>query len=162
MKEELVAYFAAEKWGALILVVAAVAALATAAALVATKSTYRGMALPLAILGLVELVIGGVLLARTDGQVAALLNSLAVAPGDMARAELARMAPVMRTFTIVLIGEVVVLSGGLVLTYIAGRSDFLYALGVGLVAQAGVLLVFNLFAVRRAAHYVDLLRALGS
>ena len=120
------------------------------------------MALPLAILGLVELIIGGVLLTRTDGQLAAVLNQFALAPADMAHSELARMAPVMRTFAIVLVGEIVVLTGGLVLTYTAGRSDFLYALGVGLVAQAGLLLVFDLFAVRRAAHYVELLRALGT
>ena len=159
MREQLVAYFAAEKNGAVILVVVGIIALATAIALMATKSNYRGMALPLVLLAIIELVIGGVLLARTDGQVAALLDQLAPAPADMVRAELARMAPVMRNFQIVKIIELVVLAGGIILIFAARDSDFAFAAGIGCIAQAGVLLIFDSFAERRAAHYVEMLRA---
>ncbi len=161
MREGLVAYFAAEKWGAAILLGAGLLFAGTAVALVATRSSYRGMAWPLGVLALLEIAVGGVLLARTDAQVALLLEQLAIAPPEMARAELARMAPVMRNFAVLLVVEVVILAAGLVLAYLAGRSDFLFALGVGCVAQAGFMLVFDLFAVRRAGKYVELLRALA-
>jgi hypothetical protein len=100
MKEQLIAYFIGEKRGALILVLAGIVALATAIALLATRSSYRGMAVPLGLVALFELGIDVVLLARTDGQVAALLDQFARAPADTARAELARMGPVMRNFAI--------------------------------------------------------------
>lgn len=57
--------------------VAAIVALAAAIALVATRSRYRGMALPLAVIGLGELALGAGLWARTDAQVATLLAPFA-------------------------------------------------------------------------------------
>jgi hypothetical protein len=64
MREQLIAYFIGEKRGALILVLAGIVALATAIALLATRSSYRGMAVPLGLVALFELGIGVVLLAR--------------------------------------------------------------------------------------------------
>jgi hypothetical protein len=162
MREQLVAYFAAEKSAAWILIAAGIAALAAAAALVAARSSYRAMAWPLGLLALGELAIGGVLIARTDGQVAALLAQLARAPADLAIAELARMGPVMRNFAIIVVVELVLIGVGVGLTYVAGRRDVVFAVGVGLIAQASLLLVFDLFAVRRAERYVDLLRTVAA
>jgi hypothetical protein len=161
VKEQLVAYFIGEKRGAQILVVVAVISLAAAIALVAMRSRYRGMALPLAVIGLGELALGIGLWARTDAQVAALLDQLTRAPADMARAELARMGPVMRNFGIIKIVELVVLAGGVILAYTA-RSDFAFAAGTGCVAQASLLPIFDLFAERRAEYYVEMLRALAT
>jgi len=162
MKEQLIDYFIGEKRAALILVVAGIVALATAIALVATRSSYRGMAVPLGLVALFELGIGVVLLTRTDAQIAALLDQFARVPANMARAELARMGPVMRIFVIVKIAELLVLAGGVILTYAARRSDFAFAAGVGCVAQAGLLLVFDLFAERRAERSIEVLRALAT
>ena len=157
MKEQVVTYFVGEKQGALILLVVGTIALASALALVATRSSHRGMAVPLVLFALFELGIAGVLLARTEGQVAALLDHLARAPAVMAHDELARMGPVMRNFAIVIVVELVVLAGGVVLA-LAFRSDFAFAAGVGCIAQASFLLVFDLFAQRRGQQYVDVLR----
>jgi hypothetical protein len=162
MREQLIAYFTAEKWGAGILVVVGVAALTTAMSLAVTKSSYRAMAGPLGFIAIAELAIGAALLIRTDAQVAGLLEQMTTAPADMARGELARMATVMRTFTMAFTGEIVVIVIGLGLAYMAGRRDAMFAVGVGLFAQASVLLVFDLFAARRAAQYVELVRGLGS
>lgn len=160
MKEEIIAYFLAEKRWAVILLGVGIVALAAAIALIATKSSYRGMAIPLAFVALGELIIGGVLVARTDGQLASLLDQFARAPAGMADAELNRMGPVIRNFEIVKIVELLVFAAGVILAYAAKRSDFAFAIGVGLVAQASLLLVFDLIAARRAERYVELLRAL--
>jgi hypothetical protein len=162
MREQLVAYFAGEKQGAIILLIAGVIALTTAIVLVVNRSPYVGMAIPLVLLGLAEVAIGGLLWARTDAQVATLLAELAMAPSAMARAELARMEPIMRTFGVIKITEMLVLTAGILATYAFPRSDFAFSVGAGCVAQASLLLVFDLFAERRAAHYVDLLRALST
>jgi hypothetical protein len=129
---------------------------------VLTNSTHRGMAWPLAVLGILEVGIGVGLWWRTGPQVASLLEVLTRSPAEFASAELARMGTVMRNFSIILAVEVVMIAGGLVLAYVAGRNDFLFALGVGFVAQASLLLVFDLFATRRGTVYVDALRALTS
>jgi hypothetical protein len=129
-----------------------------AGALVATKSSDRGMIWPLALLGLFEVIIGVGLWARTDAQVAAPIDQLARAPTDMARAELGRMGPVMRNFKIVKAVEILVLPGGIVLSFTARRSNTAFAVGIGCIAQAALLLVFDLFAERRAERYVEALR----
>jgi hypothetical protein len=162
MREELGAYFAGEKRGAIILLISGVIALITAIVLVVYRSAYVGMAVPLVVLGLAEVAIGGLLWSRTDAQVATLLAELAMAPSGMARSELARMEPVMRTFGVIKLTELLVLAAGILATYAFPKSDFAFSVGVGCVAQASLLLVFDLFAERRAAHYVELLRALST
>jgi hypothetical protein len=162
MREAILSYFTAEKYGAMILVVAGVAALGAALALVATRSGYRGMALPLALLALVELGIGGVVWARTDRQAATLLEELAREPAAMARGELSRMGPVMRNFEIVKVVEIVIFAVGVALAYAGRRNDFVFAAGVGCVLQASLLLVFDFIAARRAEAYVEVLRGLAS
>jgi hypothetical protein len=79
----------------------------------------------------------------------------------MAHDELARMGPVMRNFAIVIVVELAVLAGGVVLA-LAFRSDFAFAAGIGCIAQASFLLIFDLFAQRRGQQYVDTLRQVVS
>lgn len=162
MKEEVIAYFLAEKRAALILLAVGTVALAAAIALIAAMSSYRGMAVPLGVVALGELIIGGVLVARTEGQLAAILDQLAREPAGMARTELARMTPITRTFGIVKIVELLVFAAGVTVAYAARRSDFAFSVGVGCVAQASLLLVFDLIAERRAERYLDLLRSLAA
>jgi hypothetical protein len=157
MKEEIVAYFLAEKRGALILVVVAIVALAVTVALIATKSRYRGMTAPLRVIAVGELIIGGVLVTRTNGQLAALLDQFVSAPAGMAHAELARKGPVRRNFEIGKIIELLFFAGGVALAYASKRSDFAFAIGIGLIAQAALLLIFDLIAARQRAFYFQYL-----
>jgi hypothetical protein len=162
MREAIMSYFMAEKYGAMILLFAGLATLGAAIALVAIRSSYRGMAVPLALFALFELGIGGGVGARTDGQVAGLLDKFTHAPSEMAREELSRMGPVMRNFEIVKIVEIAVFALGVALVYACRRNDFAFAAGVGCVLQASLLLIFDLIAARRAEVYVEALRGLLS
>ncbi|MGH8528309.1 MAG: hypothetical protein ACRETN_00485 [Nevskiales bacterium] len=161
MKEQLIAYFTGEKQGGVILIVAGILALAAAIALLTARSSYRGMAPPLALLGLLELALGVLLLARVDARVAGLLDLLARAPVELVQAELARMEQVMRSFSLLKIVELLVFAGGVAATYLFRRSDFIFAAGIGCIAQAAFLLMFDLFAERRAAEYLEALRAMS-
>ncbi|MCI0389833.1 MAG: hypothetical protein MOB07_13880 [Acidobacteria bacterium] len=162
MREAILSYFMAEKYGAMILLFAGLATIGTAIALVATRSSYRGMAAPLALFALIEVGIGGGVWARTDGQVAGLLDEFSRAPSAMVRGELSRMGPVMRNFEIVKIVEIAVFALGVTLAYACRRNDFAFAAGVGCVLQASLPLVFDLIAARRAEVYVEVLRDLLS
>lgn len=158
MKEALVTYFAAEKRGAMILVLMGVLALGVAAAVTLTRSNYRSMAIPLALLALVELAIGIGVYARTDGQVAGLLTTLGTSPVEAARGEITRMNGVMRAFAVVEIVEIVVFAAGVVLAMTARASDVRFAVGLGCIMQASALLCFDLFAERRAVPYMEALQ----
>jgi hypothetical protein len=162
MREAIMSYFMAEKYGAMILLIVGLATLGAAIAVVTARSSYRGMALPLVLFALIELGIGGVVWARTDGQVASILGEFSRAPAEMARSEISRMGPVMRNFEIVKIVEIAVFALGVALAYARRRNDFAFAAGVGCVLQASLLLVFDLIAARRAEVYVEALSGLIS
>jgi hypothetical protein len=159
IREGLVAYFVAEKRGAFLLLGMVLAALVVSAALVTTGSVYRAAAWPLVLVAVAELGIAVVLLQRTDKQTAELLDHLSRSPLDMARYELERMARVRRTFVIALTGEAVVLLGGCAVVISGIAKDDGLAIALGGMAQAALLLAFDLFAWARAAHYVKMLNA---
>src|SRR5215203_1763400 len=98
---ELTAYFTAEKQGGLLLVALAVASLALAGYLFATKSLFSAMAWPVLVLGGIELVIGLTVATRTASQVAELEAGLHSTRAVTITAEIERMARVNGTFTLI-------------------------------------------------------------
>ena len=159
MTEQLVTYFLAERRDGTLAVVAGVAALVAAAWLVGTRHSLRGAAVPLAVIALFELAVGVSYLARNADLVATLLGQLRTAPEDMARAELARMTPVLRNYRIVVAAELLLVALGGVLALMP-RRDFLFAVGLGSIIQGAPLLITDLLGARRAAVYMDALRTL--
>lgn len=160
MRDQIVSYFSGEKSGAAVLVLIGLCALSAGAALVLRGGGYRGAALPILLVALVELGVGIGVYARTDRQVAGILAGTEQAPQDTARAELSRMSAVMRTFEIIKIVELVIIGAGVVLVYALRRNDFAFAAGIGCIAQGATMLLFDLIAERRAEPYVAALRTL--
>lgn len=151
---ELLAYFTAEKHGALLIGALGVVSASLAAYLWFTHSPFRAMAWPLIIIGAGQLALGAGLLLRTDPQVARLQEGLRSTPEVTVEAELARMRKVNRSFKVVEAIEVLLLLAGLSLA-LALRARHLAwaAVGIGLVLQAVITLVFDLFAEHRALVY---------
>jgi hypothetical protein len=143
-------YFAEERRGALFFLAAGVAAAALALSLAARPSPYRGMIPPLAVLGLVEVVVGAVVLSRRPRPLP-----------DLER-ERARMGRVIASFRIYKVAETVVLTTGLTLMMLFPRHTPLYAAGLGCLLQASVLLVRDRVAERRAREYAAGLDATSS
>ena len=162
MQAQLLGYFAEEKLESLGFVIAGVVALAVSVWLWRTGSSYRAMAFPLVAVALLHLVVGGSVYLRTDGQVAALTAQLAQAPSAFQAAELARMDVVMRNFALYKLIELALLAAGIALTYAFRHREALYAVGIGLVIQAGVTLVADLFAEKRGDTYLAAVRTLSS
>lgn len=155
----LTTYFSAEKQAMLPIIVIGLVATVAAVWLYLGAGALRGMAIPLGLIGVLELGIGVAVYARTDGQVAALTEEHGTDARAMVTTESIRMATVMSTFTIIKVVEVALIALGAGLAWSLQRSDFWFAFGVGLVMQATVMLVFDLFAERRAGPYVAALRS---
>ena len=158
LRTELVHYFGLEKSWTIGLALFGLAALGLALFLWFARGPYRGAALPIGLFALLELSVGIGVAARTSDQVAGLLEQVE-RTSDMAEERL-RMERIVRTFEIVKVAELVLLATGVALTYALRSSHFAFAVGVGLIAQCGALLVFDLIAERRAEPYLAALRAL--
>jgi hypothetical protein len=160
MQNQLLRYFTAEKSESVLFILAGVVALGASVWLWRTDSSYRGMMWPLGLVALIQLAVGGSIFLRTDGQVAALTAQLASAPAAFQAAEVARMEVVMRGFALYKLIELALFAVGVGLTYAFRNRDTLYAVGVGLVLQASLMLVADLFAEKRGDEYLQQVRAL--
>ncbi len=157
---ELTAYFTAEKHGGVLLIALAVASLALAAYLFATRSLFSAMAWPVLVLAGIELVIGLTVATRTAAQIAELEAGLQAKRHVTITAEVERMARVNGTFEAIKKVEVALIAIGLVLALVRPAPATLGAVGLGIVLECAVLLVFDTFAHHRAVHYVEWLIAL--
>jgi len=160
MQEQMVRYFSEEKAESWLFILVGVVALGASVWLLRTGSAYRGMAYPLIAVGLIQIVVGGSVAFRTDAQVAALTAQLASSPSAFQLAEVPRMEVVMRNFALYKGVEIALLLVGVALTYAFRQKELVYGIGVGLVMQASLMLVLDLFAERRGDEYLSALRAL--
>ena len=143
-------YFAAERRGAVLFLAAGIAALTLSLGLALSRTAYRGMVPPLGALGLLEAVVGGIVLRRT------------ARPVEEIEKERARIRRVIASFRIFKVAETVVLTAGLTLMMLFPRHTPLYAAGLGCLLQASVLLVLDRVAERRAREYAAGLDATSS
>jgi len=161
MEAEMIRYFAAERAESARFLGCAIAAAVVSAALVAFHSPYRAMAWPLAAVGLVQLVVGGTIFLRTPRQVARLARQLRSSPSAYQAAEGARMRRVQRGFALYKRIEIGLLAIGLALASIEGYGRTLYAVGMGSMLEAGLMLFLDLRAERRGQRYLEMVQALG-
>lgn len=158
MLDALTTYFDGEKQGATALMILGGAALTAAIVIVVTRSDDRAMAIPLGVIALLQLAIGIGLYARTDPQLAALVQQATTDAPALITAEIARMNTVMRSFAVIKIIELALFALGVALTYAFATRPAIHAIGIGLIIQAAVMLVFDLTAERRAVPYVEALQ----
>jgi hypothetical protein len=159
MKTHLQSYFFAEKWEGLAFVLVGLSAIALSAVLF--RGAYRGMGVPLVLVALIQVGVGGSVFLRSNAQVAEVSVVLAQSPADLRRMEVPRMERVMEKFRLYKALELVVLALGVGLTFAFPKHDFAYSAGIGCIAQASLMLVLDLFAEHRGAAYLSALRELA-
>lgn len=162
MKDQIVRYFQAEKSESVLFVLAAVLAVLISIFLVNSANEYRWMAAPLLAIALLQAVVGGTVLLRTNQQVSRLTDQVDSDPLDYRAQELARMAAVQTNFRLYKAIEVAVLLGGIALTYALRSKMSWYSIGIGCIAQGALMLVFDLIAEHRAGVYVEHIQRLVS
>lgn len=114
-----------------------------------------GASVPLFAVGLIQLVLGIGLWARTPAQVVGLESQLAASPEAYALAERTRMARVMRGFAVYKAVEIGLFFGGVGLAGIGGvaKSDFALGAGFSLAVEALAMLILDFFAEARGNAY---------
>jgi hypothetical protein len=162
MHAAIITYFSAEKRESLLFLMAGAAAIAASVYLWTTGSPHRAMAWPLTAVALIQIVVGWTVYARTDGQTKDLHTLLAKDKAAYVAAEVPRMATVRKSFRVYKAIEIALLAAGLAGAFFLKDRVALHAVGVGLALQAGLMLIFDLYAESRAAVYVEQIRRLVS
>ena len=156
----LLAYFSGEKRESLLFLLAGPGAMAGAAALWRGGGPWRGMIAPLALVGAIQIAVGGSVFLRTDRQVSDLSARLPEDARGLRADETARMAAVMRSFKVYKAVEVAILAAGVLLALIFPYGSALHAAGAGCLLQGGLTLVLDLLAEGRGHDYVAALSRL--
>jgi hypothetical protein len=151
----LATYFEAEKQESAVFVAMGLVAIGAAIAAWRRRPRYRAIAYPLVAIALIQLPVGGTVWARTDGQVAALVEQRRADPAGFRAAEVARMARVMANFQVYQAIEIVMIVAGAALVIFMRKRPALVAIGVGCWLQGSAMLAFDWFAEARGRTYVE-------
>ena len=98
---------------------------------------------------------------RTPKQAEDLEAQFTTAPALFRQAEVPRLETVMKNFRLYKMIEIALANIGLLLTYLLHEKMFWYAFGIGLLAQAGIMLVLDLLAEQRGEVYRNAIGALS-
>jgi hypothetical protein len=158
----IITYFSAEKRESLLFLMAGAAAIGASGYLWITGSPHRAMAWPLTAIALIQIAVGWTVYARTDRQVKDLHTLLAKDRTAYAAAEIQRMETVQKSFRIYKAIEIALLAVGLAGIFLFQDRVELHAIASGLVLQAGLMLVFDLYAESRAEVYLERIRPISS
>jgi len=157
-KQDIERYFIAEKQESLVFLI--IGCLAIVLALVAwfygRTSFFRGAAIPLLLVGLIQGIVGFTVYRRSDDDRVRNVYAFDMNPGQLRTEELSRMEKVNKNFDIYFGIEVALafIGVGLVI-YFRRKPDlvFWYGFGVALALQAVIMLTADYFAEKRADKY---------
>jgi hypothetical protein len=157
-KTEIEKYFIAEKQESLLFLILGIAAIIAAIGFyfLLRSSFFKGAAIPLLVIGLIELVVGYTVYNRSDDDRARNVYAYDMNPGELKLKEIPRMEKVNRNFVVYRWVELALLVTGLILSMVYGQNpgrSFWYGFGLALSLQAGIMLVADYFAEKRALHY---------
>lgn len=157
-KADIEKYFVAEKQESfLFLVIGIVAVLVAIAFLLLVKTNfYRGAAVPLLVIGLVQAIAGYTVYARSDKDRIRNVYALDMSPQDLKQKEWPRIKTVVKKFAIYRWIEIVLALAGLALIILyRSKPDqsFLFGIGATLTIQALLLFGGDFIAESRAKEY---------
>lgn len=154
--EPLLSYFNNEKNESLIfMIIGIAAALFAVFVFVALREKFFiGIAVPLLLVGIIQIVVGGTVYFRTNNQISGLQKEFAQDTEAAVQTETARMDVVMKNFTLYKYIEVAfILSGVLFILFLRNR-ELMLGLGIGLLLQGTLMLTADIFAERRGEKYI--------
>ncbi len=156
-------YFSGEKQESLLFLIVGIVAVLLAAVfwffIKTNPSFYKGFAIPLIAIGLIQMIVGYTVYSRTDKQQKDIAYNMGMEPVNYIKhTELPRMEKVMKNFLIYRWVEIAFIIAGLVLIFLF-RSDpgkaFWFGLGIALALQAMIMLGADYFAEKREKIYVE-------
>ncbi len=153
-------YFNSERAGGLLFTIIGTLAIGVAIWSWRHGSFWRGAAWPLAAVALIQISVGLSYWWRSPDDLQRVQHIVAHAQERIAGEEVPRMQAVLKSYAISLRIEMVVLAAGLALLIVASRGSGWQGAGVGLAVQAGLVLLLDSLAERRAQTYLEWLQAL--
>ena len=163
-KTDIEKYFMAEKQVGLIFFIIGIIAIVLALVFFLAFRTnfYKGAAIPLLLVGLIELVVGFTIFRRSDGDRVRNVYAYDMNPQELKDKELPRMHKVTQSFAIYKWAEIAFILAGIVLIILyrarPGQA-FWFGLGIALAIQALLMLGADYFAEKRAKEYTLKLQA---
>jgi hypothetical protein len=153
--QEIFSYFRAEKAESVLFVGAGVLAIGCAVWLLIQhrSALATGLAIPLMAIGLIQLVVGSTVYARSDRQMIDLSTQYTSNTAAFVAAETPRMAAVNRNFDVYKLIEIAFIIIGTGLLFFLQSRDFWAGLGLGMLLQGSAMLSADFFAERRADVY---------
>src|ERR1700712_879723 len=161
-KADIEKYFIAEKQESLVFLVIGMLALMLAVIFYFASKTqiYRGAAIPLFILGLLQAIAGYTVYIKSDDQRVSQVYAYDMNPDQLKTVELTRMRKVKTNFLIYRWIEIGVFIAGLITIFLF-RNDpaktFWLGLGITLATMSAELFMADFIAEKRAVNYVSLL-----
>lgn len=129
-----------------------------------SPSFYKGAAIPLLVVGLIQVTVGYTVCARSDKQRLDVAYNIGMDPtGFTKNEELPRMQTVNRNFVIYRYVEIALAITGIVLLLAFRNNEgkaFWFGLGITLAIQSVLMLGADYFAERRALFYTQQLQSL--
>ena len=156
-------YFTAEKQESLLFLIVGIIAVILAVVfwffIKSNPNFFKGAAIPLLAIGLIQIVVGYSVYSRTDKQKADIAYNIGMEPVSYVKqTELPRMKTVMKNFVIYRWVEIAFIITGLVLIFLfrsnPGKS-FWYGFGIALAIQALIMLGADYFAEQRGKVYTN-------
>ncbi len=154
MQQTMEGYFRAEQAESLLFAAFGILAIGLSAYLLWRHgdALSKGLAIPLVLVGLIQLTVGGTVYLRTPGQLAALAAQHRTEPARFRAEETARMAKVMANFTTYKWIEVAFIVTGLAVTLFVSQPFWL-GIGMGMLVQGALMLPADITAAQRGAVY---------
>jgi hypothetical protein len=156
-------YFIAEKQERLLFLIVGMVAVLLAVVfwffIKSNPSFFKGAAVPLLAIGLIQVIVGYSVYSRTDKQKADIAYNIGMEPVSYVKqTEQPRMKTVMRNFVIYRWLEIAFIIAGLVLIFLFKSNpdkSFWYGFGIALAIQAIIMLGADYFAEKRGKMYVN-------
>ena len=163
-KGDIEKYFLAEKQESLVFLVIGLFAVLLALIFYFMMKTqiYRGAAIPLLVLGLVQAIAGYSVCIKSDDQRVSQVYAYDMNPDQLKTVELTRMRKVKMNFGIYRWVEIGAFIAGIVLILLCRNQEgkaFWLGLGITLALMAAELFVADYIAEKRAVQYVEQLEA---
>ena len=156
MQDNMLLYFKAERSESLLFILLAFSAIGFSAysLFVPLSDFSKGMAIPLSLVGLIQLVVGLTVFIRTPSDIQR-AHQYMLRVEDIRSIELPRMNQVMRNFSIYKKIETALLLIGLFVLIFFKANSYWQGFGTGLFLQALLMLVLDLFAEARGRRYMN-------
>ena len=156
-------YFIAEKQESLLFLIVGIVAVLLAIVfwffIKSNPNFFKGAAIPLLAIGIIQIVVGYSVYNRTDKQKANIAYNIGMeAVAYVKQTEQPRMKTVMKNFIIYRWVEITFIIAGLVLIFLFRSNpdkSFWYGFGVALAIQAIIMLGADYFAEKRGKVYTD-------